>query len=75
MLKKKQQEINLNINMNINQNNTAKKSNNNNNKIDNIKKNHNIYASSKNVILHNRESLLIIEKWDLDDNKEKNNIS
>ena len=70
--KKKQQENNININMNINQNNTAKKINSNNN---NTIKNHNIYASSKNVKLHNRESLLIIEKWDLDDNKEKNNNS
>ena len=69
--KKKQQENNANINMNINQNNIAKKNNNNNNKINNLRKNNNIYASGKNVKLHNRESLLIIEKWDIDSNKDK----
>ena len=38
----------------------------NNNKNDNLK-------SSKNIKLHNRESLLLIEKWDVNDNNENNN--
>ena len=66
---------NNNINNNIIKNSNLKNSNikNGNLKNSNIKNN---YKSSKNVKLHNRESLLLIEKWTVknnDNSKEKIN--